>query len=73
MDWISVEDRWPETSHLVLAGFTAQHGGGVSPVTRRWHPDGRRSWFGWGDDSKALPDNAITHWMPLPAPPTEDE
>ena len=56
-DWISVEERLPETGRGVLV-----HGGMayLSDQDRAWHSmiDGNRR-IQW----------AVTHWMPLPEPP----
>lgn len=61
--WISVDDRMPEGMGTVLIA----HKGGVS--------------FGWfngaywtkGAATKHKPIKTVTHWMPLPEPPKEDE
>ena len=58
-DWISVEERLPETGRGVLV-----HGGMayLSDQDRAWHSmiDGNRR-IQW----------AVTHWMPLPEPQEE--
>ena len=58
--WIPVSERLPEVGVQVLC---AMPGGGVEVMRKREH-DGWWEW--WGGDIDQL---AITHWMPLPAPP----
>lgn len=37
-----------------------------------YHPDrGMAVWPWWGDEDTAGPWHEVTHWMPLPPPPTE--
>jgi hypothetical protein len=56
-EWISVEDRLPETTGMVLA----TNGDTVLSFPYMRYADGGGKW-GIGSDG-------ITHWMPLPAPP----
>lgn len=66
-EWISVKDKLPELFELVLlyipddAPFQTVREGFLTPY-RMWHA--------------ALYDrdySAVTHWMPMPKPPKEDE
>jgi hypothetical protein len=68
LQWISVEDRLPDTTQCpeppcfspVVLVFTSR--GSVS--TDQYYPGG--PWMHHGDLESAL----ITHWMPLPPPPS---
>lgn len=57
-DWIRVEDRLPEPGVDVLAAYRDRH---INMGTA-------------GDDwlEEDIEDGYITHWMPLPEPPEED-
>lgn len=69
--WISVEDRLPETRHAVLA-YTP-HYKNIWAVSM--HED--RNWYIWSPGGRILLDpdwyGPITHWMPLPEPPKEED
>ena len=56
--WIPVTERLPEEDGFTLI-FTAHGHAGVCYFTNGW-------WGGYGMDG-------ITHWMPLPTPPTAEE
>ena len=58
--WISVKDRLPEDVSEVLIAF----GGGVSIAC--YGGDWRHPVY------PMLPLLSVTHWMPLPKPPTEE-
>lgn len=63
IEWISVKDKMPEDLGTVLIA----HKGGVS-----------LGWFDglyWtrGAATKHKPIKTVTHWMPLPEPPKEEE
>jgi hypothetical protein len=58
MRWISVEERLPEHSGLVLAYYDC----GTCDVTFHRYGGG---WYGDCEDGH------VTHWMPLPQPPKE--
>ena len=60
-EWVSVEDRLPEKGDLVIT--VSDHGDTSSLYSEYF--EGTRFW------SKAF--NNITHWMPLPSPPTGEE
>lgn len=68
-EWVSVNDRLPEMRHVVLA-FSPHH-------NNIWalylHEDG--FWYYWMDINRRYDPlwmGPITHWMPLPEPPKED-
>lgn len=68
--WISVKDRLPEIRHAVL-GYTPFHEN-IWAITL--HEDG--CWYFWHPGtSKYDPDwyGPITHWMPMPEKPKEEE
>jgi hypothetical protein len=62
-DWIPVTERLPDYGEMVLCyGWNR----GVEQACRS------KYWDGWvGPDKKNLVTHAYTHWMPLPAPPTD--
>lgn len=57
--WISVEDRLPEPFVSVLAFRNGK-------ISIDYHEE--NGWFAYDFEEKRA-----THWMPLPAPPTEKE
>ena len=61
--WISVDDELPKNKTFVL-GWVAPHGivksGTAEPVIKIG-----KDWYDMGDRTCT-----VTHWMPLPAPPT---
>ncbi len=65
--WISVKDRLPEKSGDVLVCSR----GYCLPVTysQRWKAFNASDY----DDGTKHAINSVTHWMPLPEPPEEDE
>lgn len=66
--WISTKDRLPEDGKNVLI-FTDKNGGAYSfGVVRCNSPIGSF----WATNGAMLPYN-VTHWMPLPTPPTKEE
>ena len=68
-EWISVEDRLPEDrSNVLVVAYWCERWG----VYMGWCAPERAEWsvhVGIGDRD----DVAVTHWMPLPAPPKEVE
>ena len=68
-EWISVEDRLPEDSddYLVYVRYTPF----TKIVTKRSYSK-ERGWYGV-QHSHYYIEIGVTHWMPLPAPPTEKE
>ena len=63
--WISVEDRLPETFQRVLA-LTKDYD--LDPIHTLVHFNGAKTGFLSVGGKK---DKNVTHWMPLPAPPKE--
>ena len=65
--WISVEDRLPidRLSKYLVAFRDA--GGPIVDMARYFPSDG------WTCDNWDVPQNLITHWMPLPEAPKEGE
>ena len=63
--WISVEDRLPidRLSKYLVAFRDA--GGSIVDMARYFPSDG------WTCDNWEVPQNLITHWMPLPGAPEE--
>ena len=60
-NWISVKDRLPEEDVRVLVWLNTNRSYTKIDTDRRF--EGK--WVRWVSD--------VTHWMPLPAPPTEKE
>ena len=60
-EWISVEDRLPEEDVRVLVWLNTNRSYTKIDTDRRF--EGK--WVRWASD--------VTHWMPLPTPPTEKE
>lgn len=67
--WISVKDRLPEYGVPVLVADTRD--GFVSMFSLEKRPNNKSYWFN-GEDWW-LDQEEITHWMPLPQPPKEEE
>ena len=65
--WISVEERLPidRLSKYLVAFRDA--GGSIVDMARYFQSDG------WTCDNWEVPQNLITHWMPLPGAPEEGE
>ena len=66
LQWISVEDRLPidRLSKYLVAFRDA--GGSIVDMARYFPSDG------WTCDNWEVPQNLITHWMPLPEAPEVD-
>lgn len=64
-EWVSVEDRLPETIHPYVEVLTAVK---LSEAYTEVKVD---TYFMDEGKFNTLPVNNVTHWMPLPAPPTE--
>ena len=65
--WISVEERLP-TDRLKKYLVAFRDAGGSIVDMARYIPSD-----GWTCDNWDVPQNLITHWMPLPEPPKEVE
>jgi hypothetical protein len=62
-EWIPVTERLPERNKPVLVvDESGVNVGSYSPMLHDW-------WSLHGD--RMAPGPAVTHWMPLPAPPTD--
>lgn len=68
-NWISVKDRLPETNQEVLV-YRGSHIGDLMNVYTYVGNDKWEDEYGYWS---VTDDEGITHWMPLPAPPTEEE
>lgn len=69
MRWISVKDRLPEDRQKILTYWPAGHTPiQVQTFYLQYGTSGPWWMFGW--HNHLLKDGNITHWMPLPDPPT---
>jgi len=59
-EWISVKDRLPKEKQRVLVYHPDMQDADTGPISVQW---------GWICHKKW---NDVTHWMPLPEPPKED-
>lgn len=67
MEWISVKDRMPEPNTQVLGWYKDNPFSKFCPEVVSWNGNG---WvFVYGRRYVT----AVTHWMPLPEPPKENE
>lgn len=57
--WISIQDKLPERNERVLTFAPSRIDSDIGPVSVNW---------GWVCGSRAHKD--VTHWMPLPQPPS---
>ena len=64
-EWISVEDRLPDTRHAMLV--CTRNRNNVPKIAMAYFENG----FGWCGSGGRW--NNVTHWMPLPEPPKENE
>jgi hypothetical protein len=67
--WISVEDRLPEENADVLI----YRGGFIGDLMNVYTYKGHNEWEDEYGYWSRTDDEGITHWMPLPEPPTEKE
>jgi len=75
-DWISVDERMPESSYeSILIYGSATCGGACDPSPkvregRYWSHYSDKSDLGWefGEYDCSC---EVTHWMPMPAPPAD--
>lgn len=65
--WISVEYRLPEDQRSVLT----VNGHGEIRIMGLWSKRGDE--WTWVHNDRMMHYNDITHWMPLPEPPKEDD
>lgn len=68
-EWISVKDRLPEAETEVLV----YHGSAYNQVCNVYVYLGGNEWMDGYCNKGYTKDEDITHWMPLPASPTEKE
>ena len=66
-EWISIKDEMPSFNRLVLV-IIYTNGKYYIPFIAKWNGERFRS----DEDDEGVEDytNNITHWMPLPQPPT---
>ena len=75
-EWISVKDRLPDNKEYdwVLAQVVESNGFMHIPTVMEYRQS-KNDWFdetcGWISKHNGL--FSVTHWMPLPEPPKEDE
>ena len=64
--WISVKDKLPDNSALVIVCLAK------TTVTAAHYNHGRKHWKQWNgvSDKFILGDGLVTHWKPLPEPPS---
>lgn len=62
--WISVKERLPEPYTRVIGYMAWKAITAIEFQNNHWYSI---------DHLEPLPDEAVTHWMPLPQPPKEDE
>ena len=67
MSWISVKDRLPEYGLRVLAAY--DDGVVRIGISKGYFPEVVTK----RQDARAFGFAEVTHWMPLPEPPKEDE
>lgn len=67
-EWISVEDRLSYAGEEVIVAIKDEHGDNPYCYTASGWMTRNKTWV---VDNEERTD--ITHWMPLPSPPTEKE
>ena len=65
-EWVSVEDTVPDPGERVLATDGTFVGEAYRTSANSWY---RHTGFPWRDCLQSI----VTHWMPLPKSPKEDE
>jgi transcriptional regulator with XRE-family HTH domain len=70
-EWIAVSERLPEDGAEVLGFSQLSHAAGVYDYIDRMHFEGGR-FLEFGDEDDYANDR-VTHWMPLPAPPLDEQ
>ena len=72
--WISVKDRLPEEDVAVLVyGEVLNDPPDIIGVRRRYNGDQEWKHTWESEDGFIYSEDDVTHWMPLPAPPKEEE
>ena len=71
-EWISVEDRLPEAWNRVFCRVQIQ---GDYPCIVHFEGYYNKSceWIDWCGDTGSLDGWSVTHWQPLPAPPSKED
>lgn len=64
-EWVSVEERLPRVGGNYICAVQDKNGG-TWTIPAEWNLE-MKTWFGAFGEIK----NKVTHWMPLPEPPTE--
>ena len=77
MEWISVDDRLPEVIHTLRDGdstkwsdeiiFVIETGSGPKRFVGSYF---FKPYFRVSESSEEMPLDMVTHWQPLPDPPT---
>ena len=70
MEWISVEERLPELDLPALVYHTKGYTHPVKAAQLRMRGRNAPNWYVWAGPSTGLGMAGVTHWMPLPPPPT---
>ena len=71
MKWISVEDRMPSKTGNVLGYIDASSGESIGLINCYICPEYENVFWETLDSEDVV--GAVTHWMPLPEPPTTGE
>jgi hypothetical protein len=61
--WVSVDDRLPEDNKVML---TYSQNNRVKKMSFGWYNYHYKCWFYYAQKKRS-----VTHWMPLPEPPTK--
>ena len=74
--WIPVSERMPERDYVLAADISGTYYPPHQPnaqvgIYADWFEDGNPSWD--DGDGNDLHLKQVTHWMPLPAPPQQEE
>ncbi len=71
--WIPCSERMPENNTPVLYVWRGQSG--AVAVFHGWHFEIRSLGRAWHQSGTGIhkPDEEVTHWMPIPEPPSKDD
>ena len=82
-EWISVKDRLPEEdgSYLVVINYFGNHQSinvrsfaKAGETVNEYDLAGEKNvWYRYDSEYGYISTDSVTHWMPLPNPPKEDE